>query len=233
MRFTTYHSLGVAALPLGASRLLVPLLAATLGLGLSVQTPAMAGDRAKALRAGHTVKNIVVPGSALCPNPDVPCERENRPVEVHLWYPADASAFAGTPKTFYRSALYGKPLMDGRWNPLSWQVEAEVARENAPIDLNGPAFPVIVFSHGSTNDPIDYAHTLELIAGAGFVVAAPAHVNNTQDDARIDFINAEAAKVGQPPLFKCRDGRLSPCSRGIVARSMEDRVRDISHILDK
>jgi pimeloyl-ACP methyl ester carboxylesterase len=109
-----------------------------------------------------------------------------------------------------------------------------VARENAPVDRNGPAFPVIVFSHGSTNDPIDYAQTLELIAGAGFVVAAPAHVNNTQDDERIDFINAQAAML-QPPLrlFDCSDGRPSPCSRTNIPRSMEDRVRDISHTLDK
>ena len=38
------------------------------------------------------------------------------------------------------------------------------------------------------NDPIDYAYTLELIASEGFVVAAPYHVNNTQDDVRIDYI---------------------------------------------
>jgi dienelactone hydrolase len=87
---------------------------------------------------------------------------------------------------------------------------------------------VIVFSHGSVNDPIDYAHTLELIAGAGFVVAAPYHVNNTQDDVRIDFINAQAGVQ----LFACNDGRPPPCSRPNVPRSMEDRVRDISHILD-
>lgn len=51
---------------------------------------------------------------------------------------------------------------------------------------------MIVFSHGAVNDPIDYAFTLELIAGAGFVVAAPYHVNNTQDDVRIDFANSQA-----------------------------------------
>ncbi len=92
---------------------------------------------------------------------------------------------------------------------------------------------MIVFSHGSTNDPIDYAHTLELIAGAGFVVAAPYHVNNTQDDVRIDYINQEAAKV--EPTWKpisCNDHRPPPCSRLQVAFSMKDRVRDISEILN-
>jgi predicted dienelactone hydrolase len=204
------------------------LLAATLALGLIGQLPdparAEAAGQAADLRVGHTVKHIVVKGSAA---------GEDRQVEVHLWYPADKNGLSDRPKAVYRSALYGKTLIPGRWDPLSWQVESEVARENASIDRGGPAFPVIVFSHGSTNDPIDYAHTLELIAGAGFVVAAPAHVNNTQDDERIDFINAEAAKI-QPGLrlFDCRDGRPSPCSRANVARSMEDRVRDISGTLD-
>jgi hypothetical protein len=211
------------------SRHIAVLLAATLALGLTAQLPdatrAEAAGQAADLRVGHTVKHIVVKGSAA---------GEDRQVDVHLWYPADQKGLSDRPKTVYRSALYGKTLISGRWDPLSWQVEAEVARENAPIDRNGPAFPVIVFSHGSTNDPIDYAHTLELIAGAGFVVAAPTHVNNTQDDERIDFINAEAAKV-QPGLhlFDCRDGRPSPCSRANVARSMEDRVRDISRTLDE
>ena len=68
---------------------------------------------------------------------------------------------------------------------------------------------MIVFSHGSVNDPIDYAHTLELIAAAGFVVAAPYHVNNTQDDVRIDFINTQ----GRIPTVPCNDGRPGPCSR--------------------
>lgn len=194
---------------------------ALLAIGIVADGTASA---ASDLRVGHTVKRIDVVGSAL---------GETRKVDVHLWYPADVRGLADAPRTVYRSALYGKPLIDLRWDPLSWQVEAEVAREHAPIDPNGPAFPVIIFSHGSTNDPIDYAHTLELVAGAGFVVAAPAHVNNTQDDARIDFINEEAAKVGLPALFKCSDGRPSPCSRGNVARSMEDRVRDISHTLDE
>jgi dienelactone hydrolase len=89
------------------------------------------------------------------------------------------------------------------------------------------------------NDPIDYAHTLELVAAEGFVVAAPYHVNNTQDDVRIDFINREAVRVtGSPlPLFgKCDDGLdwgpASPCSRASVPFSMQERVRDISYILN-
>jgi len=207
------------------------LLAATLALGLAGHPPDAARadgtGRAASLRVGHTVKQIEVPASdqSACPSsPSVPCERK---VDVHLWYPADQRGLFTRAKTVYRSALWHQSL-PGPWAPLSWEVEAEIARERAPIDPDGPPFPVIVFSHGSNNDPIDYAHTLELIAGAGFVVAAPSHVNNTQDDARIDYINGQAGTT----LFPCNDGIAPPCSRPSVPNSMRDRISDISHVLD-
>jgi predicted dienelactone hydrolase len=176
-----------------------------------------AGD----VRVGHSVKQLIV-GE---PN-------ESRPVDVHLWYPADSTGFSEAPQTFYASRLYGEPLIAGMWDPLSWKIEAQIARENVAIDPSGRPFPVIVFSHGATNDPIDYAYTLELIAAAGFVVAAPTHVNNSQDDVRIDFVNAQAASLRLPPVLACRDGRPSPCARTDVPRSMADRARDISSVLD-
>lgn len=168
-------------------------------------------------RVGHTVEHVVVTGSA---------QGESRNVAVHLWYPADRRGFARQPRTDYSSALHGRPL-PAPLTSLSWTIDAEVAREGAPIDRSRGRIPVIVFSHGSVNDPIDYAYTLELIAGAGFVVAAPYHVNNTQDDVRIDFANANGA------AFPCNDGRPSPCSRPQVPFSMADRVSDISAALDK
>ena len=64
------------------------------------------------------------------------------------------------------------------------------------------------------------------------MVAAPYHVNNTQDDVRIDIINAAAVAQGRQPLFACDDGRPSPCSRTDNARSIDDRVRDVGAILD-
>ena len=214
----------------GRSRLLAALVAATLALSFAGQllgdAPAAAAAGLSAdLRVGHTVKGITVPGSA---------EGESRAVKVHLWYPADHRGLSGAPKAVYKSALNGLEL-PAPLDLLSWTVEAEIARETqtnpsaAAIDPHGKSFPVIVFSHGATNDPIDYAHTLELIAGAGFVVAAPYHVNNTQDDVRIDFINDLAGIQ----WFPCNDGRPGPCSRTNVARSMQDRVRDITHILDE
>jgi predicted dienelactone hydrolase len=179
-------------------------------------------------------------------------------VDVHVWYPADPERYSQRPKTTYQSTLSDQastqtvklPLSDAKW--LTWTVPAKLARE-APIDPNGPAFPVIVFSHGSSNDPIDYADTLELIAARGFVVAAPYHVNNTQDDVRIDYANCtpnapnpvrseQDCTIHPPPPLACNDGRptlptpTTPpilCSRGNVPFNMADRVNDIQQVLRK
>jgi hypothetical protein len=92
-----------------------------------------------------------------------------------------------------------------------------------------------VFSTGNQNDPIDYAYTLEQIAAGGFVVAAPSHANNSGDDVRIDFINAQAGTR----LIHCNDGlppRTLPiagdCSKTNVPNSIADRVRDTSYTLN-
>ena len=152
---------------------------------------------AAAFPVGHTVKKIEVAGTA--PN-------ERRAVDVHLWYPAAA---ATGPVTVYKSALHGKAL-PAQWDPLAWSLQSKLAREDAAIDTtSAKPFPVIVFSHGSVNDPHNEATMLELIAAAGFVVASPAHVTDTQDDVRIDFINAQP---GVTP-FPCNTGLPGPCSR--------------------
>lgn len=176
---------------------------------------------------GHRIETLVVPGSV---------SGSSRPVKVHLWYPADKRDLSRASTTEYTSALHGRPLLS-QWDALSWTVESEIAREAEAIDPHGTPLPVIVFTHGATNDPIDYARTLERIAAEGFVVAAPYHVNNTQDDARVDFINGRArAATGFPLFATCDDGlpwgTTAPCARTNLATSMQERVRDISRILD-
>ena len=97
------------------------------------------------------------------------------------------------------------------------------------------SYPVIIFSHGNQNNAIDYVYTLEALASFGYIVAAPDHVNNTQDDVRIDFINDEARKVTGNPSFTlipCFDGFSSPCAHTSVSESMSDRVNDIRAIID-
>jgi predicted dienelactone hydrolase len=186
-------------------------------------TGVAAPARAAEFPVGHTVRQLTVPGTA---------QGEPRAVDVHLWYPAAAADAAARPKAVYSSVLRGRSLGTDLWSPLTWTVDAEIAREGAVIDPAGAPFSVIVFSHGNTNDPIDYAHTLELIAAAGFIVAAPGHTNNMQDDARIDYVNDLAVAAGRPRPLTCRDGLAGPCSRLDVPISMADRQKDISAVLD-
>jgi predicted dienelactone hydrolase len=155
---------------------------------------------------------------------------EHRPIPVHVWYPSHQHEGQ---TSVYTSALYGVPLIPGIYDALSWTVTAESAKENlqiAPPKAGGTdhGFPVIVFSHGSVDLPIDYYITLERIAAQGFIVAAPAHVNNTSDDARIDYLNAAANRTVLP----CFDGLPSPCSRTSVLDAIVDRARDIGAVLD-
>jgi predicted dienelactone hydrolase len=199
----------------------------------AVITGVLATPASAQVSVGHTIKRIEVPG--LAPG-------EIRQVDVHLWYPANAQDAAARPKTVYTSALYGKAMPNG-WAPLSWKIEAATAREGAAFDASGgQRYAPIVFSHGASNDPFDYADTLEAIARAGFIVAAPTHTNNTQDDVRLDYINALAGTR----LFPCQDGlpaRTVPtltaagspnadCAKASVPNSMSDRARDVSAVLD-
>jgi predicted dienelactone hydrolase len=187
---------------------------------------------------GYTVFHLDVIGN----------QGEHRPIPVQVWYPSHQRHGR---TAVYTSALYGVPLIPGIYDALSWTVTAESAMEDlriAPPKGKGPdgedeqraddreghdrdndhGFPVIVFSHGSVDSPIDYYITLERIAARGFVVAAPAHVNNTSDDSRIDYLNTVANRT----VLRCFDGLPSPCSRTSILDSMVDRARDIAAVLD-
>jgi predicted dienelactone hydrolase len=181
---------------------------------------------------GHSVRLLNVRGTL----------GENRPVNVHLWYPARSQDDCGdsngssrsqndqgcsaTPSR-YTSRLFGVSL-GGKWAPLSWTIGSSRSFENLPIDQGHRPFPVIVFSHGHQNNVIDYVYTLEDLASAGFIVAAPDHVNDTQDDVSIDFINSQAGSE----LILCFDGLAPPCARTDVPKSLTDRVHDISAVID-
>jgi predicted dienelactone hydrolase len=190
---------------------------------------------------GHSVRRLNVPGTL----------GGNRPVDVHLWYPArspddcdnsdnsdgnrDDQGCSVTPSE-YMSRLYGIPLLP-QWDPLSWTIGSSESFENLPIARGHRPFPVIIFSHGHQNNAIGYVYTLEALASFGFIVAAPDHLNGTQDDVRIDFINSKA----QLTLIPCFDGLPSPCAHPDVnlpdgtvdvSESMTDRAHDISAVID-
>lgn len=181
---------------------------------------------------GHSIQSLNVLGTL----------GENRPLDVHLWYPAhrpddcddsanskengDHQGCSVTPSA-YTSRLNGIPLRR-QWDPLSWAIASNTSFENLPIARGHSPFPVIIFSHGSQNNAIDYAYTLETLASFGFIVVAPDHVNDTQDDVRIDFINSQAGFT----LIPCFDALPSPCSRSSVPKSLTDRAHDVSAMID-
>jgi predicted dienelactone hydrolase len=49
----------------------------------------------------------------------------------------------------------------------------ETDLRNAPAARSGGPFPLVVFGHGFAVTPATYAHLLQALAGAGYVVAAP------------------------------------------------------------
>src|SRR5262245_31440470 len=159
---------------------------------------------------------------------------ERRPVDVEVWYPADTQDYLDAPTTVYRSRMHGVTWDPARWasDPLSYEDPSDVAREGVAIDAGGPAFPVVIFSHGSGNSPIDYVLALEHLVSHGYIVAAPWHTGNHQDDNLAGFANRQAGWPAVPQIVQCMDGLPMPCVDSVVRAVMSDRVNDIRVILD-
>jgi predicted dienelactone hydrolase len=190
------------------------------------------GQQPGSFTVGHSIRRLNVTGTL----------GENRPLNVHLWYPArspddcDNSGSLGengndqgcsaTPSV-YTSRLHGIPLLP-KWDTLSWTIGTNASFEDLPIDQGHRPFPVIVFSHGHQCNAIDYVYTLEALASSGFIVVAPDHLNDTKDDLLIDFINSQAGSE----LIPCFDGLAPPCARPSVPKSLTDRAHDISATID-
>jgi predicted dienelactone hydrolase len=183
----------------------------------TVNTAANAGDWGK-FEVSSAVVHIELTGTV----------GERRPMDLLLFYPADKQAHKNaTTLTVYSSRLKGVTLDPARWDPISWQVVAERAKEGVPVDQGGPSFPLIVMSHAAQGQPINYAATLERLASHGYIIAAPWHEGDTQDDRLIDQINLLAGRK----LLQCFDGGLSPCTDGIN-KAVQNRARDVVAILD-
>jgi len=201
-----------------ASCLLLPNLSAA--QSTTSNTPANAGDWGN-FEVGSTVVHIELLGTV----------GERRPMDVLLWYPADKQAYQSAPTTLYASRLNGVPLIDPsnpeRWVLMSFVVVAERARNSVPVDQGRPSFPLIVFSHPAMSDPQNVASTLERLASHGFIVAAPWHNGDTQDEQRIDLINIRAGTK----IVPCFDGGPSPCLDGLN-KTVQNRALDIAAVLD-
>lgn len=158
--------------------------------------------------------------------------KEVWPLDVLVWYPADRNEYRGAAASIYTSRLNGVTLDPSLWDPLTWVVAAERARDDVSIDATGPGFPLIAFSPANQGDPFNYAFTMERLASHGYVVAGPFHNGNNQDDRHIDFINALAGRE----ILPCMDGRMwsraAPCSEPMMARNMTSRALEVAKVID-
>ena len=174
-------------------------------------------DRIGKFEVGHKRVHLVLTGSV----------GEARPIDVEIWYPAEREGFSNSPVTVYRSRLWGVTLIPSKWDPLSWQITSTLAREGAAIDAPGPNFPVVLFSHGAANSPLDYYPSLEHLASHGYVVASPWHTRNNQDDTRTNFVNQQAGFN----LLPCLDGRPNPCMGQTNQAILKNRILDFNATL--
>lgn len=71
----------------------------------------------------------------------------------------------------------GRSLSTTLWYPTSGTAPASPAPVDNAAPLTGGSFPLVLFSHGLTSQPEDYAAMLTRWAQAGFVVAGPTYPN--------------------------------------------------------
>lgn len=208
----------LARIAVAAQVLISPAIAAAAG-----NTSANAGDWGN-FDVGSRVVRIET-GTAKAP----------RPLDILFWYPADKKCYAAAAPTVYASRLNGIPLHPDTWVPMSFVVPADRARNCPLVDAGGPSFPLIVYSHPAMSDPQNPAYTLERLASHGFIIAAPWHYRDTQDDQRIDLINQRIGQIDpQHPerKIKCFDGGASPCLDVLIGKWLPNRALDLSALLD-
>jgi len=167
---------------------------------------------------GHTIMSVAGHKGSV---------NEDRPLDVLIWYPADPKSYKDAPPSTYKSRLKGVPL-PGPWAALSWELAAERARDNPRLKTRGHPYPLIVVSHPNLGDPFSSSKIVERLASYGYIVAAPFHNGDTQDDVRIDFINTRPERTGDLP---CLDGLPGPCTDVVLGKSMQDRALDISAVI--
>ena len=171
-----------------------------LGFGGSPPAPDALGPWA----VGHTAFEIV------------DSERDDRPLPIEVWYPADPEDAVGDTTTYMLIA------------PFIFMT-SPMAIEDIPV-LGRFWMPLVVFSHGSGSLNIQSTELMETLASHGFVVVAPNHTGNTINDPVPDPFSAlnrpldvsflidhmlERSNDPEDPFFF----RISPFAIGVVGHS--------------
>jgi len=139
----------------------------------------------------------------------VDASRNDRSLEVQLWYPVDPADAVGPPTQYPVIGLLTIP------SPL--------AIDDLPV---APVqFPLIVFSHGSGGINTQSTALTETLASHGFIVVAPNHTGNTAADQ----LNGTSVPFLQSAIDRPQD--VSFVIDRMIARSdtpgdpFDDRVR--------
>jgi len=115
--------------------------------------------------------------------------RRDRVLTVDLWYPALPRHGAAT--AVYAASLPAEPPA----SPVRFSVPG-IAVRDAPAAAAAAGYPLVVVSHGYSNDPAAMTWITENLASKGYVVAAIRH-----DDPPI----TERTKIGGPLLRRPLD----------------------------
>lgn len=109
-----------------------------------------------------------------------------RSMDAGVWYPAATGSLA--PETIQYPVTLKMPVP-------GWHGETVIngrASRDAPVDINGGPWPVVIFSHGFPLNGPWYADLIEHLASHGFVVIAPEHVERLRDgdESWLDLVPA-------------------------------------------
>jgi fermentation-respiration switch protein FrsA (DUF1100 family) len=148
----------------------------TVLLGLLATAAGGTGLAACAAGTGVTIGGSATPSGSAAPILASTTESSLGPQSVTKYVPppgsAPAGAFALGRRQFSFDRGADRPLPTTVWYPAQGTAPAVAA----PIEGAMPAagrFPLIIFSHGLTSNPNDFAALLSRWAQAGFVVAGP------------------------------------------------------------
>ena len=184
--------------------------------GVDAPELARIGDQAVGVKTLHLVQHgqidVLAFDAAKGSAPSV-----DRALTVELWYPARPAP--GAPRVVYSASLPSEPPAP----PAQFSIPGVAVRDAPP---SGAAHPLVIVSHGYSNDPNAMTWLTENLASKGYVVAAIHH-----DDPPITDRTRFAEPLMRRPLdiaFVARslqstlaaDGLVDPTRTALVGYSM-------------
>src|ERR1700730_14507943 len=185
-------------------------------MGVDAPQLARLGDQAVGVKTLHLVQHdqvdVLAFDAAKGSAPSV-----DRALTVELWYPARPAP--GAPRVVYSASLPSEPPAP----PAQFSIPGVAVRDAPP---SGAAHPLVIVSHGYSNDPNAMTWLTENLASKGYVVAAIHH-----DDPPITDRTRFAEPLMRRPLdiaFVARslqstlaaDGLVDPTRTALVGYSM-------------